>query len=192
MTFTGVLSLLVCAAACFLCWFQTVTIPIVFPLLLLIVFGASAAGAGGTISNAIMSLSPTGDEGRTSAFRSAAMSLGTSMGTVFLSAIVFSTMTASMSNASRSTGLSLDRATHIAKAVIQGTSSEDVASLYGVPAAVVNLLTADERQAAVEGYRAQGLGGGAMLLSAAGLFYLARRRIDRNEAEIKRNETASV
>ena len=192
LTFTGVLSLLVCAAACFLCWFQTVTIPIVFPLLLLIVFGASAAGAGGTISNAIMSLSPTGDEGRTSAFRSAAMSLGTSMGTVFLSAIVFSTMTASMSNASRSTGLSLDRATHIAKAVIQGTSSEDVASLYGVPAAVVNLLTADERQAAVEGYRAQGLGGGAMLLSAAGLFYLARRRIDRNEAEIKRNETASV
>ncbi|MFZ4486302.1 MAG: MFS transporter [Candidatus Nanopelagicales bacterium] len=189
LTFTGVLSLLVCAAACFLCWFQTVTISIVFPLLLLIVFGACAAGAGGTISNAIMSLAPTGDEGPTSAFRSAAVSLGASMGTVFLSAVVFSTMAASMSNANLSTGLTLDKATNIAKAVIQGANSEDVAAQYRVPVALVNQETADERQAGVEGFRAQGLGGGVMLLSAAGLFYLARRRVERNEAAIERRET---
>jgi hypothetical protein len=189
MTFTGVLSLLICSAACFLCWFQTTTIPIVFPLLLVIVFGACAAGAGGTISNAIMSLAPTGDEGRTSAFRSAAVSLGASMGTVFLSSVVFSTMAASMSNANLSTGLTLDTATHIAKAVIQGANSEDVAAQYRVPVALVNQETADERQAGVEGFRAQGLGGGVILLSAAGLFYLARRRVERNEAAIERRET---
>jgi hypothetical protein len=111
------------------------------------------------------------------------------MGTVFLSAIVFSTMTASMSNANRSTGVSLDQATHIAKAVIQGANSEDVAAQYRVPVALVNQVTAYERQSAVDGFRAQGLGGGVMLLSAAGLFYLARRRVERNEAASEGRET---
>ena len=192
LTFPGLLSILVGSAVCFLCWFQSVTISILFPLLLLIVFSACAAGAGGTISNAIMSLAPKGEEGRTSAFRTAATNLGTSMGTVFLATIFFSTATASMSDENRSTGLSVDRATHIAKAVIEGASSEEVASQYSVPVALVDEVTSYERQAAVEGFRAQGVGSGFMLLAAAGIFYVARRRIDGNEAAIERRVTEPV
>ena len=192
LTFTGTSGILICAAMCFLCWFQTVTISIVVPVLLLMVFGACAAGAAGTVTNSVMSLAPEGDEGRTSAFRSAAVSLGTSLGTVFLSAIVFTTMTSSMSSQSSSTGLSLDGATQIAKAVIHGASSEEVASQYSVPVAVVDEITSYERQAAVEGFRAQGLGSGVMLLAAAGLFYAARRRIDRNDAAMDERESQPV
>jgi len=181
LTFTGTSTMLLSAAMCFLCWFQSTTISILIPLLILMVFGACAAATGGTVMNSIMSLSARGDEGRTSAFRSAAVSLGTSVGTVFLSAIVFSTMTASMSSQSSSTGLSLERATQIAKEVIQGASSEEVASHYSVPVALVDQITSDEREAAAEGYRAQGLGSGAALLLAAGIFYAARRRIEQHE-----------
>ena len=139
-----------------------------------------------------MSLAPKGEEGRTSAFRTAATNLGTSMGTVFLATIFFSTATASMSDENRSTGLSVDRATYIAKAVIEGASSEEVASQYSVPVALVDEVTSYERQAAVEGFRAQGVGSGFMLLAAAGIFYVARRRIDGNEAAIERRVTEPV
>ena len=97
-----------------------------------------------------------------------------------------------MSDENRSTGLSVDRATHIAKAVIEGASSEEVASQYSVPVALVDEVTSYERQAAVEGFRAQGVGSGFMLLAAAGIFYVARRRIDGTEAAIERRVTEPV
>jgi hypothetical protein len=46
---------------------------------------------------------------------------------------------------------------------------------------MVEQITLDEQQAAAAGYQAQGLGSGAVLLVAAGVFYAARRRIERLE-----------
>lgn len=181
LTFSGTAAILGSAVMCLLCALQSTTISILVPLLILIGFSACTTGASGTLTNAVMSLSAKGHEGQASAFRSAAAALGSSMGAVFLSTIVFATMTGSMTNQTSSTGLSEQEASGIATSVINGASSEEVSSQYSVPVTMVEQITLDEQQAAAAGYQAQGLGSGAVLLVAAGVFYAARRRIERLE-----------
>ena len=53
-------------------------------------------------------------------------------------------------------------------------------------------VESSQPQAAVEGYWAQGMGGGTMLLLAGGIHYATRRRIDRREATAMFDPVASA
>lgn len=179
LTFAGSTALLAAAAMAFLCVFQTTTTPIVIPLAILMVYGASAASATASVTNAFMSIAPSGQEGDASAFRSAAGSLGSSLGAVFLSSIVFTTMTVSMSDQSNGLGMPPQQAQEIADSIREGATSEDVASQYSTPLPTVDQIADDEKQAAVVGYWAQGIAGGTVLALTAGIFVYARRRVQR-------------
>lgn len=192
LTFSGTTTILITAAMCFLCLVQTTTIPLIVPLIILIVFGAAANATMGTLTNAVMSLAPKGSDGETSAYRTAAMSLGSSLGAVFLSAIVFTTMSSSISAQSAANGLSPQQADEIAQAMLDGATSEQVSAQYSTPITQVDEVESYQPQAAVEGYWAQGVGGGTMILLAGGIYYFTRRRIDRREAVAPVDPVASA
>ena len=192
LTFTGTAAIIGSSVMCLLCMLQSTTISILVPLLILMGFSACTTGAAATLTNAIMNSAHKGHEGQASAFRTAAAALGSSLGTVFLSTIVFVTMTGSMTDPATSTGLGLQEARAIAQSVIGGASSEEVASQYSVPVTMVEQITLDEQQAAATGYQAQGLGSGVVLLVAAGLYYTARRRLKRPEEGMEERTTASA
>jgi len=111
---------------------------------------------------------------------------------VFLSAIVFTTMSSSISAQSAANGLSPQQADEIAQAMLDGATSEQVSAQYSTPITQVDEVESYQPQAAVEGYWAQGVGGGTMILLAGGIYYFTRRRIDRREAVAPVDPVAST
>ncbi len=182
LTFTGTAMLLGVAAMSFLCVVQSTTIPIIVPVIILMIYGACANAAQGTVTNSVMSMAPPGGEGDAAAFRSAASSLGSSLGALFLSAIVFTTISTSIADQSNAAGISPQEADRIAESMREGATSEEVSSQYSVPLDTVDQLEGYQRQGAVEGYWAQGVGSGIVLTLAAVIFYVGRRRVERHEA----------
>lgn len=183
ITFAGTVTLIGAAAMSFLCVTQSTTLPIIVPLVILMIYGACGNGTAGTVTNSIMTMAPEKESGEASAYRSAASSLGSSLGAVFMSTIVFSTMAISIADQSATAGINPQQAEQIANDMREGATSEEVSSQYSTPVSSVDQIQEFQREAAVEGYRAQGVGSGTMLLIAAGIFYFTRRRIDRREAE---------
>ena len=192
LTFAGTATMLATVAMSFLCVIQTLSLPIIFPILILMVYGACVNGTLGTLTNSVMSMARKGQEAESSAFRSAAFATGSSLGAVFLTTIVFSTMAVSISDNSSAAGLNSMQSEQIANDMREGATSEDAASQYTTPLATVDEIQQFERQAAVEGFRVQGIASGMMLLTATGIFYLTRRKIDRREAAREQDVSADA
>ncbi len=183
LTFAGTAGMLIAAAMLFLCTVQSSTLTILVPLVILMIYGACVSGAVGTVTNAIMTMAPPGQESQASAFRSAASSLGSSLGAVFLSVVVFTTMSTSLADQSSAAGISPQQADAIVTSMRDGATSEDVSSQYSMPVQTVDEIAGFQRQAAVEGYWAQGIAGGSVMLLAAALYFFACRRVRRRDPD---------
>ena len=192
ITFAGTATILATAVVCFLSVAQTTTTPIIVPLLVLMVYSACASGTIGTLTNSIMSSAAKGKESDASAYRSAAMAMGSSLGAVFLSTIVVSIMAASISNQSSTAGLDPAQSAQIANDLREGATSGDAASQYSVPLTNVDEVELFMQQAYLGGFWAQGVASGTVLLVAAGMFYVGRRKMDRREALQEQDASADV
>lgn len=183
LRFAGTVTLLSASAALFLCTTQTVTMPLWIPVLVLCLYSASLTAAGIPLTNSIMNLAPRGKEGSAASFRGASSSLGAALGVVLMSGIVYGTFETSLTNQLTAAGQDASQVGEVSAALRSGSSSEEVSAQYSVPLDTVDDIDAEQKQAMVDGYRAQGLAGGLITLAAAGVFYFNRRGLRSPDAD---------
>lgn len=166
--------------------------PLWMCVLLTSVYAGAAVGAGVALTNAIMDLVPPEEAGSASSFRSAASSIGAAIGVAGMTAIVFSAAAASLQQQSVAAGLDPATSSQVATAMRDGATSEDVASQYAVPVAEVDQIDSMQRQAYLKGLQAQGTVGMVVTFAAAGLYYVARRRITGAASPVTQSSVAST
>ena len=175
LRFAGTLSLLIASMSMFLCMTQTTTTPLWIPVLILCLYSAAVTASGIPLTNAIMNLAPRGGEGSASAFRGAAGSLGAALGVVLMSSVVYGTFEDSLTRQLTAAGQDSTQVAQVAEALREGLTSEEVSSQYSVPLETVADIEAEQQQAMVDAYRAQGLVGGVIVLGASAAFFFNRR-----------------
>lgn len=176
ITVTGTITLAALAASLLLSALITENSPLWVPIVVMSVYGAASVGASIPLTNAVMNRAPEGEEGSASAFRSAATSIGTTVGVVVMSTIVFSTFSASLTNTLKSEGLNTKQSASIAERIRAGASSEDLSADYAVPLKQVELVADAQRGAMADGLHAHGLSGAAFTAVCLLIFYWSQRR----------------
>ncbi|MDQ1248835.1 MAG: transporter, partial [Actinomycetota bacterium] len=166
---------LIASLSMFLCMTQTTTMPLWIPVLILCLYSAAVTASGIPLTNAIMNLAPRGGEGSASAFRGAAGSLGAALGVVLMSSVVYGTFEDSLTQQLTAAGQDSTQVAQVAEGLREGLSSEEVSSQYSVPLDTVTDIEAEQKQAMVDAYRAQGLVGGVIVLGASAAFFFNRR-----------------
>ena len=154
--------------------------PLVLPVALVALYGFASLGAVITMTNAVMDLSRHGDEGDTSAYKSAASNIGLAVGVTIMSGVVAAAGYASMNAQLSEAGIPAAEASAPAWDLMYGAAPQDVADQYGIPLDEVNQLEAMDQVAYVQAYRAHGLVGGVITMAAAGVFLAVRRRMEGN------------
>lgn len=155
------------------------------------VYAGAAVGAGVALTNAIMDMARKGENGSASAFRGAANSLGGAMGVAIMTTVVFTAAATSLSEQAVAAGIDPATASEVATSMRDGATSEDTASLYSVPVDEVDQIDDMQTNAYVAGLRAHGLVGGGVTLAATVLFYMVRRRQERQNV-LDRGQAAAA
>ncbi len=176
ITTTGLIMLLALALALLASATITADAPIWIPIVIMSGYAAASVGAGIPLTNAVMNLAPPGEDGSTSAFRSAAGNIGSAVGVVVMSTIVFGVFSASLASGLRSHGLESRQSTQIAQKLLDGATSEEVSANYSVPLQRVSTIANIQREAMADGLRAHGLSGAAFTGVCLVIFYFSRRR----------------
>ena len=176
ITTTGTILLLALAVSLLLSTLITADSPIWVPIVVMSIYAVASVGAGIPLTNAVMNLAPEGEDGSASAFRSAAGNIGGAVGVIVMSAIVFSTFSASLTNALESEGLKSEQSAIIAESIRSGVTSEQVAANYSVPVQRVEEIAEVQRDAMADGLRAHGFGGAAITGVCLVIFVWSRRR----------------
>lgn len=176
ITFTGVALLLCLAASLAVSSSITASSSVTFIVVLMSVYALASVGAGVPVTNALMNAAHGGEDANTSAFRGASMHIGTALGVVVMSTIVFGAINASLEDSLGGQGAPADQAQQIAASIRDGASSEDVSAQYAVPLEEVNEIDDSQQAAMISGLHVQGVAGAVAILTATGVFYFARRR----------------
>lgn len=192
VAFAGSLLLLIVALSLGVSALVLVTTPIWVCILIVSIYSAAAVGAGVALTNAIMDLARKGDDGSASAYRGAAMNLGTAIGVAAMTGVVFFAASSSLQEQAVSAGLDPSTATQVATEMRDGATSEEASSLYAVPLDEVDEIDSLQQNAYLMGFHAHGAVGGAITLVAAGLFYVVRRRQEAGILEVPKVEPTSA
>ena len=176
ITFTGVALLLGLAASLLLTLAIVPSTPIWVIVAIMGIYALASVGAGVPVTNSIMNTAPTGEEGSASAFRGAATHVGTALGVVVMSTIVFTAVAGSIETTLGSQGLATAQSEEIATSMRNGASSEQAAAQYAVPVSEAQQIDDAQITAMIDGLHAHGLSGAAFITAAAAIFYLARRK----------------
>ena len=192
VAFAGSLLLLIVALSLGVSALVLVTTPIWVCILIVSIYSAAAVGAGVALTNAIMDLARKGDDGSASAYRGAAMNLGTAIGVAAMTGVVFFAASSSLQEQAVSAGLDPSTATQVATEMRDGATSEEASSLYAVPLDEVDEIDSLQQNAYLVGFHAHGAVGGAITLVAAGLFYVVRRRQEAGILEVPKVEPTSA
>ena len=150
--------------------------PMWVPVLVTCFYAITSVGAGIPLTNAIMDLAPSGEDGSASAFRSAASNIGGAVGVIVMSTIVFSAFSASLAATLKSEGLDSQQSVQIAESVREGVTSDEVAANYAVPVQQVEQIAEAQQEAMVNGLRMHGLSGAAFTGVCLVIFLWSRRR----------------
>jgi predicted MFS family arabinose efflux permease len=176
ITAAGTVLLLALAVSLLLSALITADSPMWVPVVVMTLYAASSVGAGIPITNSVMDLAPPGEDGSASAFRSAAGNIGSAVGVVVMSAIVFTTFSTSLANTLEREGLDAKQSAGIAASIRAGVASEDVSANYAVPLRRVDQIAQAQQDAMGDGLRAHGLSGAAFTGVCLLIFSWARRR----------------
>lgn len=150
--------------------------PMWVPILVTGLYAVTSIGAGIPLTNAVMNLAPPGEDGSASAFRSAAGNIGSAVGVLVMSTLVFNTFSASLATTLESEGLQSRQSVQIAESIREGVTSERVAANYAVPVQQVDQIADAQREAMVDGLRVHGLSGAAFTGVCLLMFIWSRRR----------------
>ncbi len=175
-TGTGMISLL--GVALLATVIVSVDSSILVPIVVVSTYALASIAAFVALTNAIMNLAVPGDEGVTASYKSAASNFGGAVGIAVMTVVVTFAGTASMQHQMEAAGMTSEEAQQAGWAMIQGTSPEDAADLYGIPLDEAQTIDAQEKVAFVDAYKAQGIVGGLISLLTAAVFYASRRRYE--------------
>lgn len=176
ITAAGTIMLSALAGSLLLSGLITADSPIWLPIVVMSAYAVASVGAGVPLTNAVMNLAPRGDDGSTSAFRSAAGNIGAAVGVVVMSTIVFAAFSGSLTSSLQSRGLNSKQSVRIAASLREGVTSEDVSASYSVPLQRVRQIAAAQREAYAAGLRAHGLSGAGFTGVCLVIFSWSRRR----------------
>lgn len=173
---TGITFLAALALSLLLSTVITADSPLWVPIVVLSIYAAASVGASIPLTNAVMNLAPKGEDGSASAFRSAASNIGSAVGVVVMTTIVFAAFSASLTNTLQSQGLNSKQSASIAMDIRDGVTSEQAAANYSVPLQQVRQIADAQRDAMADGLRAHGLSGAAFTGGCLVIFCWSRRR----------------
>lgn len=176
ITRAGVGAILLLSAALAATWLIGVGSPIVVPVLVMCTYSSASVAAGIPLTNAVMDSAPPGESGSAAAFRGAAANVGSALGVVVMTAVVFGVVATSLTATLDSEGLAGQQSADIAASMRNGATSESVASDYSVPVQQVDEISAAQKGAMVDGLHAQGTVAALLTAGCAGIFLLGRRR----------------
>lgn len=176
ITFTGVALLLTLSASLVLTLTIVPTTPIWIIVVIMAIYALASVGAGVPVTNSIMNTAPPGEEGSASAFRGAATHVGTALGVVVMSTIVFTAVADSIESTLGAEGLVTTQSQEIATSMREGASSEEASALYSVPVSEAETIDDAQITAMINGLHAHGAFGAGFIALAAGIFWVARRR----------------
>lgn len=179
ITTAGFAALMLLAISLLLSCLLQVDTPIALAVAIVAVYGIASVGAGIPLTNSIMDTAPPGEDGSAAAFRGAASNLGSAVGVIVMTTIVFGVISTSLTNQLTQEGLASQQSADIAAQIRDGATSESVASDYAVPVQEVDQISDAQRIAMVDGLHAQGAAGAAFISVGAVIFLVGRRRQDR-------------
>lgn len=180
ITYTGTVTLGLMALTLFLSTALQFGTPVIFPVIVVSLYGFASLGAVITMTNAVMDLSRKGDEGDTSAYRSAAGNIGIALGITVMTFVTTTVGFASLNTQLDAAGLPPAQVSNAGWDLLYGADPQDVSDQYGIPLDEVNEIAEAEQVAYVDAYRAQGLVAGIVTSLSAMLFFVIRRRASRN------------
>ncbi len=148
--------------------------PLWVPILVSCFYGAAVTGVSIPLTNSIMNTAPPGEEGSTSAFRSAATNVGSALGVVVMSTIVFTSVSTALSTILAAEGIDSQESTTIAESMRSGATSEQVASDYSVPVAQVNEISTAQGEAMIAGLHTLAVTGSIIAGACVVIFAVGR------------------
>lgn len=175
ITFTGVALLLGLSVSLLFTLIIVPSTPVWLIVVIMSAYALASVGAGVPVTNSIMNTAPAGEEGSASAFRGAATHIGTALGVVVMSTIVFTAVAATIESTLGSEGLATTQSEEIATSMRNGASSEEVSAQYAVPVSEAETIDDAQITAMISGLHAHGLFGAGFIAAAAGIFWVARR-----------------
>jgi MFS family permease len=181
MTRTGVWMLMITGVSLALSVFIGADSPLWWPVVVTCLYSFASVGAGVPMTNALMDDAVQDNETDASAYRQAAIGVGTAVGIAMMSAIVFSAFTASLTDQLTDAGLQTGPAQQIAADLRSGASVQQESSQYAVPVSEVSSIDEVQKRALLDGMDAHGIAGAVLSVGTAGLFWASRRRAIREE-----------
>ena len=182
VTFSGTLLILAVAGALFLSLLVQPDSHIIVPILVVSLYGLVSLGAFIAMTNAIMNLAKPGQEGDTSAYKTAASNIGSAIGVTLMTAVVTTVGMTAMNVQLADSDMSEADVSDAGWALLYGTSPDEVSEQYGMPIEEVNELGEMESTAFVASYHGHGIVGGTVTALAGVVFLIVRRRMDAAEA----------
>ncbi|HNE87873.1 MAG TPA: MFS transporter [Actinomycetota bacterium] len=175
MVRTGVWFLMVTGLSLALSVLVGVDSPLWWPVLVTCLYSFASVGAGVPMTNALMDDAVADNETDASAYRQAAIGVGTAIGIAMISAVVFSAFSASLTHQLADAGLDSAPATQIAADLRSGASVQQESSQYAVPVTEVTNIDEAQKRALLDGMDAHGVVGALLSVITAGLFWWSRR-----------------
>ena len=149
--------------------------PLWWPVLVTCLYSFASVGAGVPMTNALMDDADDNNETAASAYRQAAIGVGTAVGIAMISAIVFSAFSASLTHQLDDAGLDSSAAVQIASDLRSGASLQQESSQYAVPLTEVTSIDEAQKAALLDAMDAHGVVGALLSVATAGLFWWSRR-----------------
>ncbi len=152
--------------------------PLWWPVLVTCLYSFASVGAGVPMTNALMDDADDNNETHASAYRQAAIGVGTAVGIAMISAIVFAAFSASLTHQLADAGVDSASSAQIAADLRSGANLQQESSEYAVPLTEVTTIDDAQKRALLDAMDAHGLVGAVLSVATAGLFWWSRRRAD--------------
>ena len=176
LTRSGVWLLIATGASLALSVLVFVDSPLWWAVAVTCLYSFTSVAAGVPMTNAVMDAATGGEEAGASAYRQAAIGVGTAIGIALISTLVFSTFSTSLTSYLDAAGLDSAQAEQIAVDLRTGADTQQASVEYAVPLQEVTTIDDAQKQAYLDGMAAHGWAGAAVSLATAGLFWVGRRQ----------------
>ncbi len=177
ITAPGVWLLLLTALSLALSASIQATSPLWWAVVVTGLYSFASVAAGVPMTKALMDTALDSEEPQASAYRQAAIGLGTAVGIAVVSALVLATFNASLTAGLQAGGLDTQQGRQIASDMRTGITEQQEAAQYAVPLTEVDAVNQAQQEAFLDGLATQGWAGAGLSIATAGLLGISRRRV---------------
>ena len=174
--FTGTAGLILFALSLLTVLTVQETSPLWVPAIAFSIYALMLTATSIPITNAIMNTAAHGEEGSASAFRAAASHIGNALGVVFTTSILVAVTTMTLTTTLTDDDLASQQSREVVEEIMDGATSEEIASQYSVPVDQVDTIDTDLAAAMIDGLHAVVVSGAVISVLCAAAFNGALRR----------------